>query len=435
VPGTPPDEVPGTPPDDGPEAIVDAHHHLWDLGRFRYPWLSGDAAGPPPGPLPASYQLQEFRRDIDGLPVTGSVQVEAGRDDAVAEARWLADLAAEAGPVSVVVARVRLGADDVAAQLAELSGSRRVSGVREVLNFSGSAAGRPSYAAPRPDLMDDPGWRRGLARVQDAGLTFDLQVEPGQLAQASRLAADFGGLTFVLDHGGYMTRRSASTDEIWRAGIRALARLPNVAVKACDYSTVDPSFSPLGFADFVRELVDVFGPGRTMFASNFPGEGLTISYRRLVRAFGRAIAILPAGARSAIWAGNAIRLYRIGDIPADTASLWSTSANILLKGVVSVRLDGEIGRRDWRVERHRPGHRDRTGAGWRECGQPVPDRSRRRESHRRADRPVRRQLAHAPGRHVRCCPGRGIRGGGRGGLGADRHLGQQCRQGAGAAVP
>jgi predicted TIM-barrel fold metal-dependent hydrolase len=168
--------------------------------------------------------------------------------------------------------------------------------------------------------MDDAGWRQGLALVQDTGLTFDLQVEPWQLTQAARLAADFGGITFILDHGGYMTRRDAHTDQQWRAGIRALAGAANVAVKACDYSTVDPGFDSQGFTDFVHELLEVFGPDRTLFASNFPGEGLTISYRRLAEEFDRALAILTAAERSAVWADNAIRIYRLGDPVPDSAA-------------------------------------------------------------------------------------------------------------------
>lgn len=297
--------------------IVDAHHHAWDLGRFRYPWLADASARP--ARLPTSYPPGRFLDDIDGLPVVGSVRVEAGRDDATAEARWLDELPDGPGPASVVVARVELEAVDVPAQLERLGAMRRVRGVRQVLNVSLSPVRGPSYAAARPDLMDDAAWRRGLARVQDAGLTFDLQVEPHQLIQASRLAADFGALTFVLDHGGYMTRRTAAADDAWRAGIRALARQPNVMVKASDYSTVDPGFSPAGFAGFVRELVDVFGPGRTMFASNFPGAGLAVSYRRLVAEFDSALAVLPDAARRDVWGGTALRTYRIGDITAAAA--------------------------------------------------------------------------------------------------------------------
>jgi predicted TIM-barrel fold metal-dependent hydrolase len=308
--------VTGLEPNGWPPAIIDAHHHFWELRRFYYPWLAGaDGAGPPAG-LPASYLRSSFADDVAGLPMAGSVVMEAGRDDAMAEAAWLASCAAASGPQTGVVARVQLEAGDAAAQLETLAAMGPVRGVRQVLNFA-CAVGGPAYQAPRPDLIDDPGWRRGLALVQDARLIFDLQVQPAQLLQAARLATDFGGLTFVLDHGGYMARRSADTDRLWRAGIRALARSANVAVKACDYSTIDPAFESCGFTGFVRELVEVFGPGRTLFASNFPGEGRAISYRRLAEKFDRALSILGPAERCAVWADNAQRIYGLDRRPQD----------------------------------------------------------------------------------------------------------------------
>jgi len=302
--------------DDTP-VIIDAHRHAWDLSRFRYPWLA-DADGPLPPGWPVRYVAADFRRDSDGVPVAGSVLVEAGREDRSAEAQWLATAAAEAGPLTAVVARVRLEALDIASQLDGLAAAGRVCGVRQVLNCQDEAAGRPSYGASRPDLMADPAWRRGLARLRAAGLTFDLQMEPWQLLQATGLAADFGDVTFILDHGGYLTRRSPETDRIWRAGIAALARQPNVAVKACDYATIDPAFDSAGFSAYVGELLGAFGPQRVLFASNFPAESLTVSYRRLTDEFARAVGWLSPAEQRAVWADNAHRIYRIGS-PAGQA--------------------------------------------------------------------------------------------------------------------
>ena len=48
--------------------IVDPHHHLWDLERFSYPWLSarplpssvaGDVA-----PIAKSYQLDDYLAEL-----------------------------------------------------------------------------------------------------------------------------------------------------------------------------------------------------------------------------------------------------------------------------------------------------------------------------------------------------------------------------------
>jgi predicted TIM-barrel fold metal-dependent hydrolase len=287
--------------------IIDAHRHLWDPVRFRYPWLSAGPEGAEGAELAAPYLAADFAADTAGVDVAGSVLMEGGRDDALAEARWLSELA---GPRDAVVARVTLEDADVEDQLDTLRRCPPVRGVRQLLNVAGRDTPRPVYAAARAGLMADPAWRRGLSLVAAAGLTFDVQAQPHQLTEVSVLAADFGGLTFVLDHGGYMTPRTDQAQQDWRAGIRAAARQPNVAVKVSDYSTVDPSLR--GLTGFVRELTDVFGPDRTLFASNFPGERRAVSYQRLVDAFGGGLAGLDPAEQAAVWAGSATRIYRLG---------------------------------------------------------------------------------------------------------------------------
>jgi predicted TIM-barrel fold metal-dependent hydrolase len=285
-------------------AIIDAHRHLWDPVRQQYPWLSSDPAA---ASLAQPYQPEDFRADTVGVTVTGSVLVEGGHADALAEARWLCELAT--GP-DVVVARVALEDSDVGEQLDALARLPRVHGVRQILNVAGPDTPRPAYAADRADLMTDPAWRRGLDRVGAAGLSFDIQAQPDQLTQVAALVADFGAVSFVLDHGGYMTRRTGELDQAWRAGIRALAREPNIVVKASDYSTVDPSVD--GLDRFVGELADVFGPRRVLFASNFPAERQALSYPELVTRFGAALNGLDPADAAAVWSGNAIRVYRLG---------------------------------------------------------------------------------------------------------------------------
>jgi predicted TIM-barrel fold metal-dependent hydrolase len=296
--------------------IIDAHRHLWDPVRQPYPWLSPDATGgPSASPYLPPYLPGDFAADTAGVTVAGSVLMEGGHADALAEARWLSELAAADGDRTAVVARVALADAGVGAQLDALARLPRVHGVRQILNVAAPGTPRPVYAAGRADLMTDPAWRRGLARVGAAGLSFDVQAQPDQLTQVAALAADFGAVSFVLNHGGYMTARTEAADQAWRAGLRALARQPNVVVKASDYSTVDPSLQ--GLDGFVRELIDVFGPGRVLFASNFPAERRALSYRGLVARFGAALSGLDPADQEAIWCGNASRVYRLG--PPGTA--------------------------------------------------------------------------------------------------------------------
>jgi predicted TIM-barrel fold metal-dependent hydrolase len=83
--------------------FVDVHHHLWDLERNPYPWLTIE---PPPEmvsgdirPLRHSYRLGDYLADAREQNVIRSVHIEAGWDpkQPVMETEWLQGLADEHG--------------------------------------------------------------------------------------------------------------------------------------------------------------------------------------------------------------------------------------------------------------------------------------------------------------------------------------------------
>jgi predicted TIM-barrel fold metal-dependent hydrolase len=292
--------------------IADAHHHLWDLSRNRYPWLQGDPQDPADpsgiGMLQRDYLVDDLRADTAGLGLRCSVHVEAAHDkaDPVRETAWLQDVRASDGLPTVIVAAAELERPDVADVLAAHAEYPAVRGIRQMLDLY-PGANDPAV----PGLLSDRSWRRGLGLLAPLNLVFDLQVLPVQLPAAAEVVGAFDETVFILNHGGYHVPRSAGQEEAWRHGIRLLARHPNVAVKVSGYDVVDPTWEPGGYATYVTTLLDTFGVERVLFGSNFPVDRRTISYAGLVTATAAALQGLGEGERDSVFFRNATRYYRI----------------------------------------------------------------------------------------------------------------------------
>ncbi|WP_322025849.1 amidohydrolase family protein [Burkholderia sp. BCC1977] len=298
-----------------PAALVDAHHHLWRLGAgARYPWLQdrydpahfmfGDYAA-----LCRDFGVDEYRHAAQGAPIVASVHVEAerSRDEALAETRWLHEVAAAHGLPSAVVAWVDLLADDADERLAEQAAWPRVRGVR----FKPRTAASPDASVDGPGTLRDPRWAVALERLAAHGLGWDLRVPFWHLGDAAALLADAPGVDVVLEHAGLPWDRSDAGLARWRSGMEALAAVPRVTVKISELGLRDAVWNDADNARIIRDTIAIFGWERCLFASNFPVAGLRVSYPALLRTFARAMGDLNDAARRAIWHDNAMRVYRI----------------------------------------------------------------------------------------------------------------------------
>ena len=119
--------------------IIDAHHHLWDLGLGKHPWLSataGERGGLGDlGPLRSNYLPQTYRQDCARQPIVATVHVEAGwrSDDCIGETRWLENLDKSAGVAARYVVHVPLASAGASALIDAQVSFTRVVGVRDIL--------------------------------------------------------------------------------------------------------------------------------------------------------------------------------------------------------------------------------------------------------------------------------------------------------------
>ena len=293
------------------EPIVDAHHHVWRLAAT--PWLQG-----PPAPrifgayeaLRRDYGIEEYLAEAQPCGVAKSVfvQVNVAPGGEVDEVAWVRSLAARHGFPHALTAYADLSAADVGAVLDREIACGGVRAVRQQLHWHV----KPQYRfAARPDLMNEPAWRRGLAEVRRRGLAFELQVFPGQMEDAARLAADFPDLPFILLHAGMVEDRSEPGWARWRAGMTALARRPNVVVKLSGLGTFARACSVELWRPVVERTVELFGPQRCLFGSNFPIEKLWTGYAELVAVMRACLVRYSPEERRAILHDVAARIYSL----------------------------------------------------------------------------------------------------------------------------
>lgn len=301
--------------------VIDAHHHLCDLGPASYPWLEGPAQRRYHGddlPLRRRYLLDDYLADAAELAplggrLIGSVHVENGAADPAWESRWIDEVVSQsgAGAPSVQVVKVDLLAADAVDRIGALATLPSVRGVRDILNWHPD----PFYShRDRADLMRDPAWRRGFRALAPAGLSFDLQVFPDQLDEAAALAAEHADITIVLDHAGMPIERDASALDRWKRQMARVAAEPNTTVKISALGTNDHTWTPDSIRRIVLDTIDVFTPQRCMFGSNFPVDGLYSTFGALYTAFDEITAGFTAIERSALFSGTAARIYRIGPV-------------------------------------------------------------------------------------------------------------------------
>jgi L-fuconolactonase len=275
--------------------IFDAHLHLWDPGRRFYPWMSDKVAS-----IRRPFMLDELRST---LPPDVSKTIAVQAVSALGESEELLSLAAASnGLIAGVVGWLDLTSAVVEAQIARLL----------------RAPGGSHLVAIRHQVHDerDPEWLlrcdvlRGLICVANAGLTYDLLVRPRELPAAIAAVRQLPELQFVVDHGA-KPQVARGFWEPWSSQMAELAALPNVVCKLSGFVTEADwqRWTPDQIVPYIRRLLDIFGPERLLFGSDWPVCTLAASYEQVLGLMQETLRGLQQAELDAIFYGNAERVY------------------------------------------------------------------------------------------------------------------------------
>ena len=277
--------------------IVDAHHHFWDPARADYPWLTDELAM-----IRRSFGPDDLEPLLRGAGVDSTVLVQT-RSSLEETVEFLA-VADRTRFVRGVVGWVDLtdpAVGDAISALRDGPGGGHLVGIRHQAHDEADADW-----LVRPDVV------RGIEAVGRAGLVYDLLVRPRELPAALALARRQPDVRFVIDH---IAKPPIATGAIepWASRIGQFAELEHVACKVSGMVTEADwtRWRPADLQPFVDHVLDVFGPDRLLFGSDWPVCLLAATYEQVIDAARLAFAGLTEDERAGVFGATAARIYRI----------------------------------------------------------------------------------------------------------------------------
>jgi predicted TIM-barrel fold metal-dependent hydrolase len=293
--------------------FVDAHVHLWDLQHIRYPWLTPPFADGPAGKtelIACNYGLDDYLADAAKWDVRGIVHVDAGADpaDALKETQWLQAMADQRGMPNAIIAFAALNDPNLEPLLARHAAHPNVRGIRHIAGWHPD----PLRSYAKRDVTGDADWQAGFALLRKYNLSFDCQLYPSQFAGFAALAARHPETPVILNHLGMPILDDADGETTWREGLEKLAAVPSMHIKLSGVGFIHRRWTLENIRPFLLRAIDLFGPQRCLVASDFPTDKLFDNFDAHMAAYTEILDGFSDAERRAMFAGNAVRVYRLG---------------------------------------------------------------------------------------------------------------------------
>ncbi len=271
---------------------IDSHQHFWDLQKFDYPWLN-----PGMEPLYRNFGPEDLAARLNEQGITGTVAVQATHSQP--ETEWLMAFSRQYSFVKGVVGWVDLTSYDLDQKLSRLNGLGCLVGIRHQVHDE-----------------SDPRWLlqnkvlRGLRLVAEHNLTYDLLVRPVHLPVLPELFGEVDNLRWVVDHAAKPDIRNGQL-EPWYSDLKRIAQYPNVYCKLSGLITEanQQSWQLADIRPYFERVLEIFGPHRLMFGSDWPVCLLAGSYGRVSQLMTELTSQLTPSEQAAIWGETAHEAY------------------------------------------------------------------------------------------------------------------------------
>ena len=273
--------------------VIDAHQHFWELGRFNYDWLNAD----PLEPIRRTYLPADLKTHLDATGVDQSIFVQTQHN--VEENRWVLQFCEDNDFLAGMVGWVDLASSDCEAQVEEFNANPYFVGVRHV-----------THDEPDDDFIIRDDVINGLRVLEKHSVPFDLLFFVKHLKHAQTLAKALPNLPMVIDHLAKPEIKDGRLDN-WEDNFRAAAKFPNVYCKISGMVTEADwqNWKPADLKPYVEIALEVFGPDRCMYGSDWPVCELAGTYEQVIGAAREVLSSLSETEQAQVFGGTAKKFY------------------------------------------------------------------------------------------------------------------------------
>jgi L-fuconolactonase len=287
--------------------IIDTHLHIWDPARLNYGWIKGNPLFEKP------YHVEDYARDLGDVAVEAMVFLECYADftpeggQYIEEVLFVEEEAKRDPRLRAIVPMAPLEwGRKVEPMLAEMAEKHpMVKGIRRIVEFD---------ADPRALTLSDS-FVEGVNLLERFGMHFEINVNHTQMDIVREFVKRIPNVPMILDHCGKPGIAEGAVAQ-FRDDVRELAKHPHLWIKLSDLPVEadHKDWSEEDLRPYIAATLDTFGPGRTIYAGDYPVCLQATSLPRWIEALDRAFADLGLSASEirSIYRDNANRFYRLG---------------------------------------------------------------------------------------------------------------------------
>ncbi len=235
--------------------MIDSHVHFWNLDRGDYTWITDARPA-----LARDFGVEDFLSASQVVDVVGCVAVQAAATQT--ETAFLLELATHNDCILAVTGWTDLTAETVPQDLQDLAKHPKLRAIRPM---AGVQKG--------PEWLDTPDYHSGFAAMEQCGLVLEALALPGHLCAIASIARSYPNLKIVVNHAAKPNPYDLSP---WQHDIETFAELKNTLCKVSGFTAHSRDFAH--HQSIFETLIEVFGPDRLMWGSDFPVLNETSNY-------------------------------------------------------------------------------------------------------------------------------------------------------------